>query len=770
MKLHLSNHHGLRLTSRSASEKVGAFVEDVTFDNFRPVKVKKAKRTSTITEIPIVSPNKFEVLENEECHIKESDETCPKRRSIQPGLLKEDMSEIPFKTVLNSRQGKKKLKSPMYAFEPLKKFETRNPFSLLENTSEEKADSIVQRLKNIDFLQNIRKVELKKCRTCNYKKRSCIIDKSSCSAVDMMCFFCKKIGHFPKSLNCKKFRQIKMTKTIKKNKDYCKQRQSKINIEVREKIRWRIQEIESKDYKRPIQERSDSFNDLIPFLLMYIFLNHDCFNHNPNGELKNILKQAQIEDNKCKSILKLAKFCANKLKGLNMDQATFQKFCTKQLKKIFPLIALPSEENNSKVRNILEVFNNLFYMETYRDEKQRKSSERVDSIPHTKDMDLQGVHQEGQLLDRFAKNLDTKSAILSSDLQEGCFPILNNEESNKDCLISQLDSDSDNEESCIDAEERMDDLKIPQLDGHNSESSDDESLAKKKLYSISCEVKELTQVISFFRPKDFLWKSLTCHRLCTKSDCFLCHMRSTCLRLNVERGRGPKNLKIIEFCSQLNQLQSKLGLNWREEVADLPTFIGNLLQLLIKSEDHTRGLLGIPDLQCTVCKKVRDVQNQSIFELDTSFSQVLPIEVNLKFLIDTLFSKNTAAQCCTSNMVFNKNTEKYLILKFSNPLNVDLKISEELYGLKFNLQSSVFQSTSDNQMFSCFNFKSQLYHQVKEGEICAMKVIGRNTKMLGFYLSSIDSASPFSLHFYLFPCHVICDISSLLQIYLSLGQ
>ena len=45
LKLHLSNQHGLRLTSDSTSGKVGVFVEDVTFDNFRLVKVKTAKRT-----------------------------------------------------------------------------------------------------------------------------------------------------------------------------------------------------------------------------------------------------------------------------------------------------------------------------------------------------------------------------------------------------------------------------------------------------------------------------------------------------------------------------------------------------------------------------------------------------------------------------------------------------------------------------------------------------------------------------------------------------
>ena len=50
---------------------------------------------------------------------------------------------------------------------------------------------------------------LKKCRFCNFKKRSCTLHKSSCTAIYSTCYFCNKRGHFPKSLNCKKTRKNK---------------------------------------------------------------------------------------------------------------------------------------------------------------------------------------------------------------------------------------------------------------------------------------------------------------------------------------------------------------------------------------------------------------------------------------------------------------------------------------------------------------------------------------------------------------------------------
>ena len=45
---------------------------------------------------------------------------------------------------------------------------------------------------------------LKKCRNCGFKKRSCVRTKMSCKALQLTCYTCKKLGHFPKSLQCKR--------------------------------------------------------------------------------------------------------------------------------------------------------------------------------------------------------------------------------------------------------------------------------------------------------------------------------------------------------------------------------------------------------------------------------------------------------------------------------------------------------------------------------------------------------------------------------------
>ena len=54
-----------------------------------------------------------------------------------------------------------------------------------------------------DLFRDISKKLLKKCRYCNFKKRICLIDPTSCNAKQSNCFRCQKTGHYPQSLNCK---------------------------------------------------------------------------------------------------------------------------------------------------------------------------------------------------------------------------------------------------------------------------------------------------------------------------------------------------------------------------------------------------------------------------------------------------------------------------------------------------------------------------------------------------------------------------------------
>ena len=92
-----------------------------------------------------------------------------------------------------------------------------------------------------------------------------------------------------------------------------------------------------------------------------------------------------------------------------------------------------------------------------------------------------------------------------------------------------------------------------QIDGAND--LEEETLSATNVYSVNCEIYEIHLVINFLRSFVFLWKLSTNHPKCdfnTKHkelNCFFCNVRSSLLRLNVKRMKGPKSLKPYEFIS-----------------------------------------------------------------------------------------------------------------------------------------------------------------------------------------------------------------------------
>jgi hypothetical protein len=70
-----------------------------------------------------------------------------------------------------------KLKIKSYS---LKKFEGENCFSILENNAEEVIEKLIDERLNII---KMKKAQLNKCKNCNFKNRSCTLDRSSCPAL-----------------------------------------------------------------------------------------------------------------------------------------------------------------------------------------------------------------------------------------------------------------------------------------------------------------------------------------------------------------------------------------------------------------------------------------------------------------------------------------------------------------------------------------------------------------------------------------------------------
>ena len=122
----------------------------------------------------------------------------------------------------------------------LKIFESQNPFHILSDNPEETVQNIVKR----NWLKNTPKKSLKKCKKCNFKRRSCAVDFSNCKTFHRPCTSCNKLGHNPKSMQCKSRRKIKEVKQPKNQKPRKAPKKCTMNKDILQLLRNWIDQIE----------------------------------------------------------------------------------------------------------------------------------------------------------------------------------------------------------------------------------------------------------------------------------------------------------------------------------------------------------------------------------------------------------------------------------------------------------------------------------------------------------------------------------------------
>ena len=229
--------------------------------------------------------NKFDNLQEEGCNVKQSekvDEMTHERMFFirNMNIFK---SQKPRKAY-DSTNSKREIKMDKNKRKTicLKYFHSVNQFNVLVDNSEE---DIVALIKKSNILK-ASKTSLKKCRTCNKKIRMCAIDQTKCKAVNQCCNYCKKAGHFPKSLNCKRRR-----KDLFLEKSRVKDKTSK----------KKAQRISSKTLKL----------------------------------IKKKIKELEVQQVR-ESVLILAEKCAHKFENMDLDteQEQFIKYCNQKIKKM----------------------------------------------------------------------------------------------------------------------------------------------------------------------------------------------------------------------------------------------------------------------------------------------------------------------------------------------------------------------------------------------------------------------------------------------------
>ena len=317
--------------------------------DFTTVKVNKFQRKVRSDQLVIESYNLFEKFNDQEFQVQvaEDHDVLGKKGDFSfeehNSEVEETVTEDEEFRIVRVNRSKRKVryhsKIPIsYSLVGLDKFETPNRFDILKNNSEEDVRKIIKRLN----IMKMKKALLNKCRHCNFKKRSCMLDRSSCSAKEKTCLACLKGGHFPRSLNCKRTRKARKSRVQSKTiTDQVRKPPKKISSEVHKLINEKIVELETvinsySNCKRLSKQTSNIPCEVIPFAMMFIFLNYGCiFSVDSYENVRSLLEYEKKSTELRKSILKEANYCARKFSEINFqeDKEHFSTYCSKRLRK-----------------------------------------------------------------------------------------------------------------------------------------------------------------------------------------------------------------------------------------------------------------------------------------------------------------------------------------------------------------------------------------------------------------------------------------------------
>ena len=92
-----------------------------------------------------------------------------------------------------------------------------------------------------------------------------------------------------------------------------------------------------------IKEKKQIPLNLIPFLMMFVFLNHEC-------KIKNHYH----------SILKSARYCARKFEMKHTNQY-FVKYCSRKINKIIDNQEMPNDAQLASIEGVLNLYDKTFY-------------------------------------------------------------------------------------------------------------------------------------------------------------------------------------------------------------------------------------------------------------------------------------------------------------------------------------------------------------------------------------------------------------------------
>ena len=249
---------------------------------------------------------------------------------------------------------------------------------------------------------------------------------------------------------------------------------------------------------------------------------------------------------------------------------------------------------------------------------------------------------------------------------------------------------------------------------------------------INCEVNEIIQLVNSsshckceFNQKQY------------EQNCFFCLMRSSCSRLCINRTKGPRSLKLNEITSQLFQYERNLDWNWKTEGHDLMMFLENTVKLLVRYEKKTLSVFGFPTGQCLKCHRSMKMEKRVIFRINSEEYNLSCLPITVEKIVKDLVERNGNGECCVDSISL-ESSNKFLIIKFSNPTDIHISGQDRILGKRLMYISHIKQTSKEGKQLNSafFRQRDQILYQNSDGNICQSSFgIHKNVKMLTLLFS-----------------------------------
>ena len=188
-------------------------------------------------------------------------------------------------------------------------------------------------------------------------------------------------------------------------------------------------------------------------------------------------------------------------------------------------------------------------------------------------------------------------------------------------------------------------------------------------------------------------------------SCFFCNLRSSCLRLRQIREKGPRSLKVNEYICQLEQYEKKLEWNWRDDKADIFSFVENTFKLLMLSEINLSSQFINSGNFCQNCTP-NDERISLRARIDVS-----PAVPGIKDIVNLAL---TQAGICQECKKFDNLEDKCMVIQLSQPVSVNLNDQEIQNGAQIVYKSHI-ENAQNIKTF--FRYDNKMYTQNDEDKI-----------------------------------------------------